>query len=92
MPGRSRRWEWTPVVPDVDPAALVEATKAKKSIPVTVKLTFVNGQQMTLPSFAHGWAKEHVLVSVEWPEAYYTTRKLVWLPAADVRRRPATGR
>jgi hypothetical protein len=89
----SRRAEWTPVVPAVDPAALLGVTMAKKSIPVTVRLTFANGREMTLPSFAHGWTKEHVLVSVEVPKNYYTTRELVWLPAADVRRRTInTGR
>lgn len=81
------------MVPDVDPAALLGATRAKKPIPITVRLTFRNGREMTLPSFAHGWAKEHVLVSVEVPKSYYTTRELVWLPAADVRRRVVdTGR
>lgn len=87
-PPVGRHEEWRPVVPVVAAQDTAGATKPKKPVPVLVKLTFVNGRRMELPSFAHAWSKTHVLVAVDWPMSYYTTVKQVWLPASDVRRRP----
>jgi hypothetical protein len=84
-PPRSRAA--TPVVAEVDPAALEGATKAKEPLPVFVILDYDNGQTHEIPGFAYGWTHAHVLVSVPWPMEYYEGRKEVWVEASRVRRR-----
>lgn len=72
-------------VPMIDEA---RAARARKDIPVWVRLTFDDGRpERTERGFAVAWTDQDVRVQVLWQETYYKAAREFWVRAEQVKRR-----
>lgn len=60
-------------------------THAPEPVPVTVRVRWADDGEEELAGEAYGWTVPLVLVTVDDPRSAF---RGIWVPAADVRRRP----